>query len=149
MEPHSRCHVRAISYSLLDADVVFFFVSDVFLRTVVTTAAAAWNYFTFIIVSRTFGRREMSRVSDLAKRFEEATAYTSVNLSSLKINKLYPNVHAKRSTTKYGPTVLLSIRVSETSTDQVFIPKCYSAVISDDDMDKINSKAVSLTISPL
>jgi len=92
------------------------------------------------IVSRTFGRREMSRVMDLAKRFEEATAYTSVNLSSLEINKLYPIFHAKRSTTKYGQTVLLSIRVSETSIVQVFLPKRYGAVISDDDMNKVNSK---------
>jgi len=83
---------------------------------------------------------------DLAKRFEEAIAYTSVNLSSLEINKLYPIFHAKRSTTKYGPTVLLSIRGSETSKVQIFLPKRYSAVISDDDMDNINSKAVCLNL---
>jgi len=87
----------------------------------------------------------MSRVMDLAKRFEEATAYTSVNLSSLEPNKWYPIVRAKRITTKYGPTVLLSLRVSETSIVQAFLPELYSDG-SDDDMNNINSKAVSLNL---
>jgi len=112
--------VRAASYLLLDADVIFLFVS----------AARS--------------EEEMSRVMDLAKRFEEATAYTLVNLSSLDPKKLYPIVRAKSITTKYGPTVLLSLRVSETSIFQVFLPKRYSDVMSDEDMDNINSKAVSL-----
>ena len=120
MESHCSCHVRAASYLLLDADVIFLFVS----------AARS--------------EEEMSRVMDLAKRFEEATAYTLVNLSSLDPKKLYPIVRAKSITTKYGPTVLLSLRVSETSIFQVFLPKRYSDVMSDEDMDNINSKAVSL-----
>jgi len=74
---------------------------------------------------------------DLAKRFAVATAYATVNISSLEINKLFTIVSAKRVTTIYGPTVFLSIRESEA-------PKRYSAVISDDDMDKINTKAVSI-----
>ena len=83
---------------------------------------------------------------DLAKRFEEATSCTSDNLSSLGINKLYPIVRAKRITTKYGPTLLLSLRDSEASMVQIVLPKRYCVVISDDDMDKINSKAVSLNL---
>ena len=80
---------------------------------------------------------------DLAKSFEVATAYTSVNLTSLESNKLYPIFRAE-ITTKYGPTVLLTLRVSETGIVQVFLPKRYSDVMSDEDMDSINSKAVSL-----
>jgi len=74
---------------------------------------------------------------DLAKRFAEATAYATLNISSLENNKLFPIVNAKRVTTKYGQTVFPSVRESE-------VPKIYCAVISDDDMDKINTKAVSL-----
>ena len=73
----------------------------------------------------------------LAKRIAVATAYATVNISSLELNELYPIVNAKRVTTKYGPTVFLSIRESEA-------PKRNCAVISDDDMDKINTKAVSI-----
>jgi len=53
----------------------------------------------------------------------EATAYATVNISYLEINKLYPTVNAKRVTTKYGPTLLLSIRQSEAGQVQLFLPK--------------------------
>jgi len=69
-----------------------------------------------------------------------------VNISSLEIKKLYPIVSAKRMTTKYRPIILLSIRESEAGIVQIFLPKRYCAVISDDDMDKINTKAVSLNL---
>ena len=96
MKPHRSCHVRAASYSFREADVIFLFVS----------ATAMFHARSEV---------DMRRVMELAKRFEEATAYTSVNLTSLEPNKLYPIIRAKRMTTKYGPTVLLSLRVSKTS----------------------------------
>jgi len=126
MKPHCSCHVRASSYLLSDADVIFLFLS----------APAALCHARL--------EDDLSRVMDLAKRFEEATAYTSVNLTSLEPNELYPIVRAKRITIKYRSTVLLTLRVSETSIVQVFLPKRYCDVWSDDDMDSINSKAVSL-----
>ena len=68
------------------------------------------------------------------------------NLTYLEINKLYPIVRAKKITIKYGPTVLLSIRDSEASMVQIFLPKRYCAVISGDGMYKIYSNAVSLNL---
>jgi len=56
MEPYCRCHVRAAFYLLLDADVIFLFIS---------VAAALFHAHL---------EDSMSRVLDLAKRFEEATA---------------------------------------------------------------------------
>jgi len=47
---------------------------------------------------------------------------------------------------EYGPTVFLSIRESEARIVQLFLPKRYCVVISDDDIDKINTKAVSLNL---
>ena len=46
--------------------------------------------------------------------------------------------------TKYGPSVVLTLRISETNIVQVFLPKRYIEVISDSNIDDINSKAVSL-----
>jgi len=83
---------------------------------------------------------------DLAKLFEDATPCTSVNLRSLDINISFPIFRAKRITTKYDPTVLLSIRDSEASMVQIFLSKLYRAVISDDNMDKTISNAVSLNL---
>jgi len=80
---------------------------------------------------------------DLTKRFEEATAYASVNVNTLEPHKLYPIVRVKRITTKYGPTVVLTLCIAENNV-QVFLSKRYSDVVSDADIDAINSKAVSL-----
>jgi len=96
MEPQCTCHVHAASYLLLDADDIFLFVSA-----------------TSLFYARS--EVDMSYVMDLAKRFKEATAYPSVNVTSMEPNKLYPIVRAKRISTKYVPTVLLTLRISETN----------------------------------
>jgi len=50
---------------------------------------------------------------DLTKRFEEATAYSSVNVNTLEPHKLYPIVRAKRIPTKYYLTVVLTLSIAE------------------------------------
>jgi len=116
MEPHCSCHVRAAFYLLPDADFIFMFVSAT----------------------------RLLDDMDLSKSFEEATAYASVNVNSLEPHKLYPIIRAKRIPTKYGPSVVLTLRISETSIVQVFLPKRYNEVMSDTDINDINSKAFSL-----
>jgi len=81
---------------------------------------------------------------DLTKRFEEATAYASVNVNTLEPHKLYAIISPKRIPTKYGLSVVLPLRIAETNNVQGFLPKRYSDVVSDADIDAINSKAVSL-----
>jgi len=86
---------------------------------------------------------------ELAKRYEEATANTantSISIISLVINRLYPIVHAKRVCTKYVPNVLLSLRDSDEKLVQIFLPKRYANVVSDEDMGKINSRSVYLNL---
>ena len=125
MQPHCSCHVRVTSYLLLDADVIVLFFSSFAL----------------------FHARlldDMSRIMYLAKRFEEATDCASVNVTSLESHKLCPIFRAKRNSTKFGPTLVLTLRISETSIVQIFRHKRYSEVISDADMNTINSKAVAL-----
>jgi len=126
MEPHCSCHVRGAPYLLLDVDVIFLFVS--------ATAA----------LCHTRLLDDMNRVMDLAKRFEKATAYASVNVTSMEPHKFYPIVSAKRISTQYGPTLVLTLRISETSIVQIFLIKRYSEVMSDADVDSIHSKALAL-----
>ena len=83
---------------------------------------------------------------ELAKKFEEATSCQSVNINSLDRDKTYPIVRAKRITSEFGPTVLLAVRESESTTVQIFLPKGYSAVVLNDDIEKINNKVVSLSL---
>jgi len=68
------------------------------------------------------------------------------NICSLEKEEMYPIVRAKRFATKYGPTVLMPVRDFESSVDQIFLPKRYSAAISDDDVEKINNRAISLNL---
>ena len=84
---------------------------------------------------------------ELVKRFEEATATTantSISISLLVINKLYPIVQVKRVSTKYGPTVLLSLWDSNKKLIPLFLPKRYANVVSD--MEKISSRSVYLNL---
>jgi len=83
---------------------------------------------------------------DLAKRFEKATAYASVSVSSLEPHKPYPINRAKRISIKYGLSVVLTLRDSDTVVIQVFLPQCYSDVMTDADLDSIISKAVALNL---
>jgi len=83
---------------------------------------------------------------DLAKRFEESTTTASVNISSLILNRPYPTVHAKWINTKYGPTVLLSIRDVDEKFVDIFLPKRYANIVTDEDLENINSRSVYLNL---
>jgi len=83
---------------------------------------------------------------EFAKKFEGAPSCQSVNINSLATDKKYPIVRAKRITSKFGTTVLLTISDSESTTVQIFLPKRYSAAVADDYLEKINNKLVSLNL---
>ena len=86
---------------------------------------------------------------DLEKKFEHATASNScvsVNISSLIPNRAYPIVRAKRITTKFWSTVLLSIRDTDEQLVQIFLPKRYASVVCDEDIAKINSRSIYLNL---
>ena len=83
---------------------------------------------------------------ELGSRFEEATAYASVSVSSFEPHKLYPIVRAKRISTKYGLAVVLKLQAPDAGIVQVFLPQRYSDVMMDADLESINSKAVALNL---
>jgi hypothetical protein len=67
----------------------------------------------------------------LAKKFLEASACRTVKIGSLGTEKSYPITHAQRFGTRFGLTVLLSIRESEFALKKLFLPLRYSGVITD------------------
>jgi hypothetical protein len=81
-----------------------------------------------------------------SKTLVEATTTASVNISSLILKRLYPIVHANRINTKYGPTVLLSIRDVDENVVDIFLPKRYANVVTDEDLENINSRSVYLNL---
>jgi len=83
---------------------------------------------------------------DLPRKFEAATSSRSINISDQDTDKKYPTVSAKRITTKFSPTAHLTILdFDSAAAPQIFLPKRYSEVISDD-IDKINKNSVSLNL---
>jgi len=83
---------------------------------------------------------------DLGKRFEEATTYDSVSVSSLELHKPYPITSAKWISYKYGTSIVLNLRGSDNGVAQLFLPQRYSDVMTDADLENINSKAVALNL---
>ena len=73
-----------------------------------------------------------------------------VHFSSLKGEHSYPIVKAERVKTRYGETVLLSIRNPQNlivkdltpALMKVFLPKRYAAVIKDADISSINDEQI-------
>ena len=77
-------------------------------------------------------------------KFEIDTSCRSVSIGSLEPDQQYPIVHAERINTRYGQSVLLDILDSPTTSVKVLLPKRYGDVLSDEDLQVINSKRVTL-----
>jgi len=58
----------------------------------------------------------------------------------------YPIVHAELMNTRYGQSVLVGILNSPTTSVNVFVPRRYGDVVSDEDLEAINSKRLALCL---
>ena len=79
-------------------------------------------------------------VMDIGKRFDEVTAYNTVIVASLEPHKPYPVTRAKRLSTKYGVSVVFTLRNSDANIVQVILPQRYSDVVS------INSECTDINL---
>ena len=85
-------------------------------------------------------------VMDIGLRFDEATAYNTVSVASLEPHKPYPVIRAKRLSTKYGMSVVVTLRKPDDNVVQVFLPQRYSDVVSDADILSINSECTDIKL---
>jgi hypothetical protein len=81
---------------------------------------------------------------DLRTKFQQGTTYNSVQIGSSDVERKYPILHVEKIVTKYRPMVLLQLRDSPNAIFQIFLPKPYSSVFTDDDLGEINSQSLSL-----
>ena len=73
-----------------------------------------------------------------------------IKISALKQNVLYPIERAERVQTKYGETVLVTLRTESPQTFlKVFLPRRYGVLFSDEEMQRINEKTLSLSLKYL
>jgi hypothetical protein len=83
---------------------------------------------------------------DISKRFHDAVSSRIIRINSLENDRKYSVVQSEQVVTKFGPTVLLSIKDSPYSIVKSFVPKQYSCVITDEDVASINAQRVKLNL---
>jgi len=84
----------------------------------------------------------------LSQRFNDVTC--DVNICTLKVEQSYPIFKAEGVKTRYGETVLLSVRDPQNLSVRdlipallkVFLPKRYATVITDADITSINDEQI-------
>jgi hypothetical protein len=80
----------------------------------------------------------------LAQKCVESSTCPTVNIGSLDAEKPYPITHAQGVGTRFGTTVLTSIRESEFALWKEFLPRRYSEVITDEDIERFNEGKLNL-----
>jgi hypothetical protein len=85
---------------------------------------------------------------DLIRRFDNAASHTTVKIPSLEMGRRYAILAAERVTTRYGPSILLTIALGTSSPDsvRVFLPTRYTDVITDEDITSKNTHQVQLNL---
>ena len=79
-------------------------------------------------------------------KFEIATSCSSISLGSLEPERPYPLLHAGRINMRYGQSILFAIMYSPTSSVKGFLPRLYGDLVSEEDLEAINSQRVALLL---
>jgi hypothetical protein len=80
---------------------------------------------------------------DLAQKFEATCSTNVISIGDLDKGLKYPILLAARVTTKYGLSIVLTLRDDDKATAvKVFLPRRYYSMFSDTDIEDINSQKV-------
>jgi len=83
-------------------------------------------------------------IMDLTQHFDGVTCDKTFSVSELDINRKYRILKAERLITRFGPTVILNVNGEYAASVKIFLPRRYSDVFTDTDIERINSNAVFL-----
>jgi len=128
-KPRLGCPVTNTRY-------VFFLVTSPYIRCTIHRAHAKFP--------RPITCLSFRDIMDLAQKFERVACDKTISVTELDPNRKYRILRAKRPKTRFGPTAVLTIRDSVEAPAQVFLPRRYSDVVTDTDIEQINSNAVFL-----
>ena len=78
----------------------------------------------------------------LATKFKMVAACQQTKITSLKFGMPYPIERAERVVTKYGEIILMTLQDPETFLN-VFLPRRYGTLFSDEDLRSINDKTLA------
>ena len=76
---------------------------------------------------------------DLAARFAKVASDNIAPIYTLEVERPYLVTHAQRLETQYGPAILVTLRIDPTNDVMVFLPKRFTDVLRDSDIDLINT----------
>ena len=83
---------------------------------------------------------------DLKIRFSDTDVCDVVKIYELDVGRKYPITKARRMDTKFGENVVLTSLGDDEKSVSVFLPKRYTAVVTDEDIGMINSKRAKLNL---
>jgi hypothetical protein len=83
---------------------------------------------------------------DFVENFKMSSSSQTVKFSSLPKNKPYLNEHIEKVQTRYGETILLTLRESALSRVKIFLPKRYGVQFTEANITSINEKSVLLSL---
>ena len=75
---------------------------------------------------------------DLSARFALVASGNVVRITTLEEGRRYPVTYAQRQQTQYGTSILLTLQYEPTSNVKVYIPKRFTEVFQDEDIEHIN-----------
>jgi hypothetical protein len=79
---------------------------------------------------------------ELTRMFQESSSCTTMSVGQLQTDRAYPITFVESIGTRYGPSILMSLRDTSTTIIKVFLPRRYYTSLSDTDIDDINSASV-------
>ena len=87
---------------------------------------------------------------DLSSKFKMLSSCEQIKIGALKHNVPYPIERAERVQIKYGETVLATLKAESPQTFlKVFLPRRYGVLFSDEELQRINEKTLSLSLKYL
>ena len=75
----------------------------------------------------------------LTARFAKVASGNIASLDTLIVGQRYLVTHVQRQETQYGPSILVTLRIDPTDDVRVFLPKRFTAVFLDSDIELINT----------
>jgi hypothetical protein len=83
---------------------------------------------------------------ELSRKFQESSSCTTISVGQFQTNRTYPITFMEHIGTRYGLSILKSLRDSPTSIVKIFLPRRYCSLVSDSEIDEVNSAKVSLRL---
>ena len=78
----------------------------------------------------------------LSTNFQAVASGDIVRIDTLEIDRGYRVVFARRLTTQYGETVLLTLQKEGEQNVRVYMPKRYAECFEDTDIEEINNSVI-------